>query len=141
MPVEARQLPGVRSARLIVPAGYDVDPPRIELVGASEDVRRRVESAFAAFVQKSPQVSLCAAVNVLGARAHLWAREEKAAKKEATEVVEEAAEAAEGSAREVGAAENEVSRPSDQPPLLSAGVGALGLSPHEISPGRMYVGL
>ena len=81
----------VRSVRLIVSMGYDIQPARIELVGAPEEIRTRVQERFAEFVEGNRSVNLTAAVNVLAARLHIWAaeRQEKVtAKKLEKEVAE-----------------------------------------------------
>jgi hypothetical protein len=87
VPLEARRkdllpvpLQPIRSVRLIVPLGYDIQPARIELVGVPDDVRMRVQKRFAELVEGNRGTSLTAALNMLAAKLHLWAAEEKAPK-------------------------------------------------------------
>jgi hypothetical protein len=84
VPLEARRkdllpvpLQPIRSVRLIVPMGYDMQPARIELVGVPDDVKMRVQNRFAELVEGNRGTSLTAALNMLAAKLHLWAAEEK----------------------------------------------------------------
>ncbi|TGZ85571.1 zf-CHY-domain-containing protein [Ascodesmis nigricans] len=72
----------VNSARLIVPKQYNLEPPRIEILGIPSDIARRVGTRFEEFAANNPQMTLTSAVNALGAKLHLWAIEEKPVKKE-----------------------------------------------------------
>lgn len=63
----------LNSARLIVPKSYNLEPPRIEILGTPGDLAKRIEERFAEHVTRNSELSLTAAVNVLAAKLHLWA--------------------------------------------------------------------
>ncbi|KAI5849781.1 hypothetical protein BZA05DRAFT_76839 [Tricharina praecox] len=90
----------IRSVRLVVPMGYDLQPARIELVGVPDGIKERIQNCFTEFVEENMNVSLTAAVNILAVRLHIWAAEKKEKvparkklEKEAEEVATREAEA------------------------------------------------
>lgn len=95
VPLETRRkdllpvpLQPIRSVRLIVPMGYDIQPARIELVGVPDDIKERVQKRFADVIEGNRGTSLTAALNILSARLHLWASEEKEDIKKKIEAIE-----------------------------------------------------
>ena len=67
----------VETVRLTVPLDYDVVPAKIEVLGVPREVAQVVEVMWDSYVAGHPEVSLIAAVNVLGAKLHVWAFEER----------------------------------------------------------------
>lgn len=67
----------LQTVRLMVPLDYDVVPARIEVLGVPREVAAVVEVMWDSYVAGHPEVGLTAAVNVLGAKLHVWACEER----------------------------------------------------------------
>lgn len=69
-------LRNVTSAKLHVPLDYNLQPCRVELLGAPRDAARRVETAFERRAREHREMSLVAHVNYLAQNMHLLATSE-----------------------------------------------------------------